>query len=280
MIDSLLCLLAGSVGLFHALTSLLWLYEQRVHGPARTDTGLVPGLTAWLGEGLAILLAVGTWPFGFWTPRVGASVGKDPPVVLVPGWMLNRGSLALLEARLRRDGREAYAINYPSAAADPDRMTAALAAAFRSVAERTGAPVLDVVAHGQGGVLVRAAVRDHGLDHMLARFVTLGSPHQGAALAALVRAARFRHLQPGGPFVERLRERDTLPEHCTVAAIHSLSDTIVFPPDLAHYAGVMNITIDDVGHMGMLFSERVYRLVRENLDAPRRDGSQRAAEPA
>jgi hypothetical protein len=267
LIGSVLGLLVSCVLAFHGLSSLLWLYEQRVHGSGRQHTGLLPSLTAWLGEALAILVAVAAWPLGLRRSRTQPCRGPAPPVALITGWPLNRGALLLLEARLRRDGRDAYAIGYPQAFADPDRTAADLTACLRSLAAQAGAPAIDVVAHGQAGLLVRAGARDHGLNELVSRVITLGSPHQGAALAALLGIARVRHMVPGARFLERLRESDPLRERRAVVAIHSPSDTIVFPPELAQLPGVLNISVEDVGHMGMLLSEKIYRLVRENLEA-------------
>jgi pimeloyl-ACP methyl ester carboxylesterase len=270
----------SGVLVFHGLTSLVWLYEQRVHGSGREHTSLMPGITSWLGEALAMFVAVAAWPLGLWRPRIRSGRGPEPPVALVTGWPLNRGALLLLEARLRRDGRDAYAIDYAHTRADPDRTAAGLAAAVRSLAARTGAATIEVVAHGQAGVLARAAARDHGLNEIVSRLVTLGSPHQGAALAALSSMTSFRHLIPGARFLERLRDNDASGQRPAVVAIHSPSDTIVFPHELAQLPGALNVSVENVGHMGMLLSEKIYRLVRENLEAMPADDDASTARPA
>ena len=50
------------------------------------------------------------------------------------------------------------------------------------------------------------------------------------------------------------------------ASIYSSFDAIVFPTVLSEHPGALNVAIDDVGHHGLLLSERVYRLAKENLD--------------
>jgi hypothetical protein len=40
------------------------------------------------------------------------------------------------------------------------------------------------------------------------------------------------------------------------------------PPSAAYWPGAFNIEVRGLGHMSLLFSRRVYELVRENLDAP------------
>jgi pimeloyl-ACP methyl ester carboxylesterase len=274
MLVYLVAIVATPIALFHSLTYLLWLYEARVHGPAAPREARLPKLTAWLGEGLALTLVVLAWPFGLVGTRRVTRTAAGRPVVLVPGWGMNRSSFALLAARLRRDGRDAYAINYPSAIRDPQRMARAVADEIARVARESRAPVIDVIAHGQGGVLVRAAARQEEVQGRLGNLVTVGSPHRGTALARFVRLANLRHLALGSPYVGRLLEDDTVPATKHFVAIYSTFDAIVFPPEAAYYPGAMNVTIDAVGHMGLLLSERVYVLAKENIDVEPRSAPQ------
>jgi len=266
-----LWLLAVASALFKGVTYLLWYYEKRVHGPAEPRQPVLPRVTSWVGEWLAFMLVVSMWPFGllghspFPTKRRDAPRPDARPVVLIPGWSMNRGAMVVLAERLRRDGREAYAINYPSASHDTDRMAASIAASIEDVAARTGAERIDVIAHSQGGVLVRAAAREHDVLERLGNVVTLGSPHRGTAPAAMVRWRSLRHLWPQSRFLERLLEDDPVPVATNFTAIYSNFDASVFPAELGYYPGAFNVILDDVGHEGMLLSERVYKLAAENL---------------
>jgi len=266
MLVSIVTIVAAPIVVFHCFTYLLWLYEARVHGPAARREPAIPKVTAWVGEGLALSLVVLAWPFGLLGTQRVTRAADGRPVVLVPGWGMNRSSLAVLAARLRSDGRDAYAINYPSASRDPERMARAVAHEIERVARETGADVVDVIAHSQGGVLVRAAARQEDLRTRIANVVTLGSPHRGTALARFVRWTSIRHLAAMSPYVTRLLEDGQAAPGSHFAAIYSTFDAIVFPADAAYYPGVMNVTIDGVGHMGLLLSERVYALAKENID--------------
>ena len=101
------------------------------------------------------------------------------------------------------------------------------------------------------------------------RLVTLGTPHQGTALAAFVSRPNVQPMRPGSLFLRRLAEDDPVPSAVSCTAIFSTFDALVFPAALAEYPGAMNIEIDDVGHLGLLLSARVYMLVEENLSQPR-----------
>ncbi|TFH26013.1 MAG: alpha/beta fold hydrolase [Myxococcales bacterium] len=225
--------------------------------------------SAWLGELMALVAVMLAWPLG-WIPR-RAPAGYGPrPVVLLHGWSLNRASMEVLAARLRRDGRQVFAVNYPSMQADADAKGAVVAARLREISAATGGGRVDVVAHSLGGVVIRVAATEPGMESLVGNVVTLGSPHRGSALALLWGGAGLGQLRPGSRFLETLTATDKLSERANVTAIASRFDFIVFPLDLAYYAGALNVTIEDVGHHSLLFSQRVYGLVKENLDvAPR-----------
>jgi triacylglycerol esterase/lipase EstA (alpha/beta hydrolase family) len=178
--------------------------------------------------------------------------------------------MALIAARLRRDGRPTIAVNYPSMATDAEAKAAFVAQRIRDVAAQTARRV-DVVAHSLGGVVLRAAALSDDVGAALGNVVTLGSPHRGAALALLWGGAGLAPMRPGSAFLEGLARCDRLVDSANVTAIATSDDAIVFPIDLAYYAGALNVTIENVGHHGLLFSQRVYDLVRENLDAPPRE---------
>lgn len=266
MLVALLKAIVTMVTIFHCLTYLLWRFDGRRRGVSRPREAFLPLLTSWIGEGMALLLVVLAWPAGLvGQPRLRRS-GNQRPVVLVHGWSLNRASMALLAARLRRDGRDAYAVNYPSLLADTDAKAAHLADTLRRVAIETGSTRIDVIAHSLGGVVIRAVACRHGGLEFLGNVVTLGSPHGGCALAVLLDGLGLRQLRPGSRYLERLAGDDTLATSVNVAAVASTFDAVAFPIDCCEYRGALNISIDSIGHHGLLMSEQVYTLAKENLD--------------
>lgn len=268
MLSFLAATLVTVVGVSHCAAYLLWHYERcRSGGCGARLAGADVG--PWLVEGLALLVAVLTWPLGLatWT-RAGAGVGR--PVVLVHGWGLNRASMALIAARLRRDGRIVHAETFAWRRKNLADAAASVAERLRAVAAATGSGSVDVVAYGVGGVLVRLAAQAHGASPLLGNVVTLASPHRGTALALLGSPVVIRDLRPGSSVLDDLIRGETLPMQSHVAAIASPFDAVVFPFDLAYWPGAFNVTVERVGHCSMLYSERVYTLIAENLDvAPR-----------
>lgn len=266
MIEFLFCFLLSANFAFHGFTSLLWLYEKRRRG-CPEPSGVAPHtVVAWVGEGLALSLATATWVLGFLPGRAVRPAGARVPVVLVHGWGMTRASMALLASRLRQDGRDVYSINYPGTAAKMDDKAKRVASSIRRIVRETGSPRVDVVAHSLGGVVVRAAAKYEGIEDVLGNVVTLGSPHRGSALTVLFRRFGLIELRPGSPYLERLESGESLPARVHFTSIYSNFDQIVFPADASFLPSAFNVEVDGVGHMGMLLSERVYRLVKENLD--------------
>jgi triacylglycerol esterase/lipase EstA (alpha/beta hydrolase family) len=259
-------LLVGATLLFQSTTYLLWRYEVRVHGAPAPAGPRLPHVTALVADWGALLFVLVASALGMLGRERPVRTGAARPVVLLHGAGARRGAMALLAARLRRDGRAAYPISYPAGSPDLDAQGASVAASVRELAARTEAGRVDVVAHGQGGVVIRAAARHHGCLPLLGNVVTLGAPHQGSTLAAFWGSKRSTRLRPHSRFLDGLSSEDPLPAHCNVTSIYSTYDAIVFPCELSYYAGALNVRIDWVGHHSLLVSDRVYRLAKENLD--------------
>lgn len=252
----------------HASTYLLWAYEERRYGPARRPRQLPAAVMAWFGEVLAHFVALLGWPFGLLPERELDSAGYTGiPVVLVHGWGMNRASMAMLAARLRKDGRRVFRVNYPSTGPDTGVKAEHVARFMRNVLERTGAERIDVVGHSLGGVVSRVVARHHGGMDFMGALVTLGSPHRGSALVDALRWARTRQLRPGSNYLTTLADDDPVPGRVRVTAISSLFDAIVFPVANAEYDGAVNVSVDYVGHMSLVLSSRVYGLVKEALES-------------
>ena len=175
--------------------------------------------------------------------------------------------MLVLAARLRRDGRTALAINYPSLLAETDAKAETIAKALRALAHESPDGKVDVVGHSLGGVLVRAAAKDEAVRALVGNVVTLGSPHRGTALALLGRRFGLIQIRPGSHYLERLAGEDHLADATNLTTIASPFDAIVFPTDNAHWPGAFNVTVESVGHHTLLYSARVYALLRENLDS-------------
>jgi triacylglycerol esterase/lipase EstA (alpha/beta hydrolase family) len=178
---------------------------------------------------------------------------RPGPVLLVPGYGGNVGSLRDLEARLTAAGRDAGVVPLPgNGTGDLEAAADALDAAVDAALERTGAESVDVVGYSAGGIVARLWVADGGAD-LARRVVTLGSPHHGTTLADLAGDVApdrcpvgCQQLATGSDLLRRLNADDETPEGPTWVSIWTEQDATVSPPDSARLDGALNLTVQSV----------------------------------
>lgn len=241
-------------------------YEVASSGsPAGLRRGLVNVLGSFLADGAALSATTLGTAIGWLWPFTGRQPGVLPPVLFVAGFAGTRADFFLMAWRLRRLApRSVEAVGWGLAGADLDRAAARVALAIERVVAHTGGGRIDVVAHGIGGLVARAALARLGAGAPVRRLVTLGTPHQGTKLAALAPEALGRSLEPGSRFLRALAEAPTAP-HVEVVSIHSPFDAVVLPFTHARCPGASYVEVDGIGHNALLFSPKVAILVAEAL---------------
>jgi hypothetical protein len=178
--------------------------------------------------------------------------------IVLPPW-LPRGVLRVLRARLHAHGWSttfAPRVRASTAGEAGERLA-------RAIAGQTprGTPVT-ILAFGAAGLAARACAAAHAGERPL-RLLTLATPHQGtrSTFASPRRRA-------GSTDISNLAALDPPGRAFDAVAIYSDFDAWVFPAEDAYYPGAFNIEVRGIGHVTMLFSNRVAGLVLENLSAP------------
>ena len=189
------------------------------------------------------------------------------PVVLLHGYLQHAANFLWVARRLRRDGWvHLYEVGHAPLWGDIERSGARLVRIIERIRRETGAEEVDVVAHSMGGLVARASLRAGAAG--IHRIITLGTPHQGTrAFPWLGADPMLRQMRPGSPCLQRLAAFDAAPHGAELISIYSLDDALVVPPANGYCPGAFNIEVRGPGHMSLLFSRRVYELVRENLAA-------------
>ena len=172
-------------------------------------------------------------------------------VVLVPGYGGNQSSLASLAIRLRVVGRPAVVVDLPDGGTGD---LAAQAAAIDDVVRdrlRRGETSVDLVGYSAGGVAAWQYLETGRTAPAVRRFVTLGSPLQGAELAAaggaLVPGAcpqACQQLAPGSALLTGL-DADPRPS-IPWLSIWTDQDETVTPPTSAALPGIRSISLQSV----------------------------------
>jgi pimeloyl-ACP methyl ester carboxylesterase len=200
-----------------------------------------------------------------------------PPVLLIPGYLGTRGSLALLERRLTEMGH--LVLSYRLGllhTADISESAALIARKVESVAAQTGLDRIDIVGHSMGGLVALYYLKRLGGDRRVRRLVMLGTPVAGTwsalvAVAAAPLGRSSRQLLPQSRFLRDLAE-GTLPEGVEIVCLSGDRDRMA-PPERASLRGVRHIRLP-TNHAGLLVDEAVASVVGEILSAaqpPRED---------
>ena len=216
-------------------------------------------LAAWWAE-VWVGLSVFAWrqPFRHrslsdWLPGE-ATVRRG--VVLVHGFMCNRGLWLPWFARLQAQGHAYVAVNLEPVMGSIDDYAATIEDAVQRVTQATGrTPVL--LCHSMGGLAVRAWLRAHQGDARVHRVLTLGTPHGGTWLGRFSRAVNGRQMSLAGEWVQGLLRAEPAARAGLFTCWYSNCDNIVFPAGTAALAGADNRFVSGVAHVQMAFHPAV-----------------------
>ncbi len=179
------------------------------------------------------------------------------PVVLVHGAGHAPGAWIGLARRLEAAGfHDLRTVSY-SLTDSIEQITTMIDRVARDAAAHASAgpnphPRVHVVAHSFGGIAARVWHDFTGAATITASAVTLGTPHGGTRWAGLPFVPRaLRRLAPGSHLLDALDAAG--PIHGRWTTIAGSLDALV-PPSCAHLAEAQNVTIDGVGHVGLLSS--------------------------
>ncbi|WP_415266676.1 esterase/lipase family protein [Acidovorax sacchari] len=261
--------------LWLGLQFLVMLHANREDPVPSPSAGRV--LRAWWAE-----TRWASWVFGWWqpfrhaavpdwlpSPVAGGTTAAPRGVVLVHGFLCNRGFWMPWFALLRRRGHAFVAVTLEPPFGAIDGYAAAIDAAVQRVAEATGRPPL-VIGHSMGGLAVRAWLRTCGESGIgrVHRVVTLGTPHGGTEAARLSRSDNGRQMVPGHPWLQALDASEPPSLRARFTCFHSDCDNVVYPASTAMLAGADNRFVAGAAHVHMAFHPDVVRACLEIAGQP------------
>jgi triacylglycerol lipase len=214
-------------------------------------------------ELLALAAASLLYPFGLRrsakrTPRSA----EQRTVVLVHGYLANRGPLLPLAAYLRARGHKQILAYEYTGEAGIEQAAIGLRDFLR---ERVRGGRIDLVCHSLGGLVARVYIQQLGGARRVDRCITLGTPHRGTYNAYWVASRVGRELRPDSTFLARLDASRARAAPVRFASIVAGSDNIVIPRVFSSNDTVVHVP--GLGHMGLLFSLTAYRAIAERLAA-------------
>ena len=200
-------------------------------------------------------------PFGIRSPQRRTPRARDQrTVVLVHGYLANRSTLFPLAAYLKLRGvKQILHFNYDSR----DGVERGALALRRFLRQHVRGGRIDLVGHSLGGLVARVYLQELGGSRRVDRCVTLGTPHLGTYSAYWLWSRVGGELRPDSQLLARLAASSAASQRVQFLSLIAASDNLVVPRVFAGHE--REIVIQDVGHVSMLFSPSVLRLVGDHL---------------
>jgi triacylglycerol lipase len=186
-------------------------------------------------------------------------------LVFVHGLGATRSSFFPLEAYLRLCGHtRQLSFNYRTRGTSIEEAAITLK---RCIDHEVRGGRIDLIGHSLGGLVARTYVQALGGARRVDRLVTLGTPHHGTHAAAYVPTRLGFELRPNSALLQRL---DALPPPDGVRCLSVAAgrDLMILPAENACAPFGENVAFDDLGHLSMLLSPRVFSTVGRFLAQP------------
>jgi len=222
------------------------------------------GWGQWSGESKeigAFFLNLLTYPWGFIHRKPYEQVGtqKTLPIILVPGYGLNRLSTFFLAFYLRRKGHPwVWCINHPIYKDDLLAFAKELDRKIQWYTHYTQQDKVHIIAHSMGGIVSMLSHQKH--QSPIASLTTLGTPWKGTKMHMLGLGKHVRQLAPGHPIIQKM----SLPPFPHLAITADL-DWILLPSENAILKNMQNTQIKNIGHFGLLISHNCFQKTHQFL---------------
>jgi triacylglycerol lipase len=234
------------------IIAVTWAYARAYPSPAR-ELSISETLRMVVGEYLAFLLA-----FVVIQPFERPWMGRDRlprcrrPLILVHGYGCSRGVWWFLRRQFEAAGHVVATVSLAPPYTSIGKLVPQLARRIEEVCAATGADQVVLVAHSMGGLVCRSYLARHG-GGRVERLITLASPHSGSELARIGIGQNAREMEPGSRWLKDLASSAT---PVRAIAIRTPHDNYVMPQDNQRLPGALDVELDGIGHLALLFSRR------------------------
>lgn len=186
-------------------------------------------------------------------------------VVLVHGFMCNRGFWNAWMRHLRAHGRAFVAVNLEPVYGSVDDYAGAIDDAVVRVTACTGRPPL-LVCHSMGGLAARAWWRHCAGQRAVAAMVTIGTPHGGTWLARFSSRPNGRQMRLVSEWLHSLCQYESHQPLPPITCWYSNCDNVVFPPSTATLPGADNRFVPGEAHVALAFHPEVRQACMQLLE--------------
>lgn len=223
--------------------------------------------------------ALWTYPFYFalepWlvpnAPKPGLP-HQGLPIVLVPGFLCNRGYYGKFRRFLQKNGYgNVWSITLEPVFGSIDDNARHLGELIEQICQQAQSEKVILIGHSMGGVVARTYIDKQGGAKRIAHAIALGSPFGGTVLAKGPSALgeNLRQMIVGCDWLTELAAFEQQPCPTRFTAIWSPHDSIVAPQNGTRVSEIYgrSIAMPGIGHMEMIVSrpvmQRVLAVLRE-----------------
>lgn len=219
------------------------------------------------------------------SPFSDPALASDPArlrVLLLCGWGTTPGTMSLMARRLAADGFAPLIFDHCGLfgrinTESVERLAARVHMQIESLCTADPRRVA-IVGHSLGGIVGRCLISRPDGAARVQTLITLGSPHRGSPLAALLArtpvgrlSPGLREICPGSELLQHLAAQP-LPPEVEVVSIYSEADRhCPRPAAELELSGedrhARNISAGEVGHEALVVDEGVYALILQALSA-------------
>jgi triacylglycerol lipase len=203
-------------------------------------------------------------PFEKWlmSPDALPVPGGAMPTLLVHGYVNNRGVFRKMRRMLaKRVSNPIFTLTFEPPFTSIDTYVPQLAARVEEICTAAKSEQILIVAHSMGGLAARAYIARGGGKHV-ARLITIGTPHHGTAIAFFGIGDNARQMHRDSQWLAQLAEEERAhPANVPLTSIYTENDDIVCPSESCIMPQADNIALTAVGHVSLLFSEKVADIV-------------------
>ena len=203
--------------------------------------------------------------------RPSATASSLAPVLLVHGWNAHARSLRPIREHLTRSGwpdAAVFCLDFRDTHGSNVTHAAEIAAAVERLRDRTGAPLVDIVAHSMGGLATRWFIAFSPEPAPVRSVVFIATPHRGTWTSLLAWGDSAAELRPDSDFLRTLQGRP-FPHHIRTFTVRTRIETHVLPAVSTHWPGALaDRLVTFPPHAFLPRSLTIARLVRSWLAQP------------